>query len=322
MPRAAGVQATEPVPLLHVGYLKTGTTWLQQFLFRSWGLPFRRADRRSVNEIFVRPNPLDFSAEAAREALEPFLSKAAATGAVPVLSQERLSGGLSIGGWDAREIACRLAATFPAARALIVVREQSSMILSSYKQYARTGGVMSLGRLIRPTKRLRSTPQFSLKQFEYDRLIGHYRSLFGPERVLVLAFEQFRENRDEFVGRICRFCGVKAPVIEGGETRANASLSGPVLAAKRWFNLLFVTGPQNPGCLIPIGENRVFTAAFCLADRLVPGFVRTWSDRRMLRRIRAAAGDCYRESNARTAEMAGLDLAAYGYDMPRGASNT
>jgi hypothetical protein len=310
---------SEPVPLLHVGYLKTGTTWLQRHLFRSSGLPFRRADRRSVNEIFVRPNPLDFSAGAAREALGPFLRQAAVDGAVPVLSQERLSGGLSIGGWDAREIGCRLAATLPGARVLIVVREQMSMILSSYKQYARTGGVMSLRRMLRPTRRVRSTPQFNVKHFEYDRLIGHYRSLFGPERVLVLAFEQLRQDRDLFVARICRFCGVEAPAIEGGGARANASLSGPVLAVKRWFNLLFVTGPQNPGCLIPVGENRVLTGAFGLADRLVPGFVRRWSDRRMLRSVRAAAGDCFRESNARTAEMTGLDLAGYGYDMPKGS---
>src|SRR5207244_1801138 len=30
-----------------------------------------------------------------------------------------------------------------------------------------------------------------------------------------------------------------------------------------------------------------------------------------------AVGDCYRESNARTANLTGLDLAAYGYDLPQ-----
>ena len=54
-----------------------------------------------------------------------------------------------------------------------------------------------------------------------------------------------------------------------------------------------------------------------LSNRLVPGFVRRWSDRRMLARIARAAGERYRESNARTAEMTGLDLAGYGYDMPQ-----
>lgn len=299
--------------------MKTGSTWLQEHFFRADGLPFRRADRRSVNEIFVRPNPLDFDAGRAREALDPFMRETSAEGGLPVLSQERLSGGLSTGGYDSKEIAGRLAGVFAEARVLIVIREQALMVLSSFKQYARKGGVMPLRRLISPTKRLRSTPQFDLAHFEYDRLIRLYRELFGAGRVLVLPYEFLREDPAGFVAEICRFCGVESPPMDEAGGRANVSHSGPVLAVKLWFNRFFARGPQNPGCIIPVGENRLVRDAFALIDRLVPGFVRRWSDRRMLRRIRAVAGDRYRESNARTAGMTGLNLAGYGYDMPADA---
>jgi Sulfotransferase family len=308
--------STAAVPLLHIGYHKTGSSWLQQYLFRADGHPFRRADRRQVNEIFVRPNPLDFKADSARQALGSFLSQAAEDRAVPVLSQERLSGGMETGGYDSKENAQRLAAVFPEAKVLIVIRQQISMILSSYKQYARKGGVMSLKRFIKPTRRLRSTQQFDLAHFEYHRLIAHYQNLFGFERVLVLPYELFRADANAFVERIYRFCQLEPKTVTQTGKRVNVSFSGPVLAVKLWFNRLFARGPQNPGCIIPTGENRVVTAAFGLADRLIPGFLRRWSDGRMLRLIRKVSGDRYRWSNAETAELTGLDLESFGYDMP------
>ena len=51
---------------------------------------------------------------------------------VPVISHERLSGYPHSGGHDSKEIAHRLAAVFPNAKVVIVIREQKSMILSNY----------------------------------------------------------------------------------------------------------------------------------------------------------------------------------------------
>ncbi len=308
--------AEDSPPLLHIGYQKTGTTWLQEYFFTVDGPVFRRADRRTVNELFVRPNPLDFDAAATRRALEPFMAETRAAGALPVLSQERLSGAITLGGYDCKEIAERLAAVYPGARVLIVIRKQDGMILSNYKQYARTGGVMPLKRFLRPSKRVRSQAQFDLAFFEYDRLIRAYRELFGPERVLVLTYESLREDPAGFIAAVAGFCGVPVPPMTGlGETR-NTSYSGPILAVKRWFNHVFVNVPDNPGCLIPVGENRLVKKAFARINRLVPGFLARWADRRMLEAIRAAAGDRYRASNALTAKLTGLDLASWGYDLP------
>ena len=304
-------------PLVHIGYHRTGTTWLQWNLFSHTSRGFLAAPRKEINEILVRPNALDFDAEAARAAFRDSIQGAADEGLVPVLSQERISGNYCCGGYDNKEVAHRVHRLFPGAKVLIVIREQRSMVLSGYKQYAREGGVQGLSRFLHPKKRLRSWPVFDLAYFEYDRLIRCYRELFGADRVLVLPYEMLRSEPEQFVSRICEVCGTSVPEGLDYSRRDNVSYTGPVLAVKRWFNLFFMRGPMNPGCIIPVGENWIVRELFKLSNRLVPGFVRRWSDRRMLARIARAAGERYRESNARTAEMTGLDLAGYGYDMPQ-----
>ena len=57
-----------------------------------------------------------------------------------MVSFPRLSGHPYSGGYDSRMIADRVAEVFPEARILIVIREQRSMIVSTYKQYVNAGG--------------------------------------------------------------------------------------------------------------------------------------------------------------------------------------
>src|SRR5262245_6185327 len=97
-----------------------------------------RADAPSREIIRIRP--LEFDAAAVRATFEPALRKIRDQGLLPVVSNERLSGHPSSGGYDSKEIADRLAAVFPEGRVLIVIREQHSVIESVYKQYVLAGG--------------------------------------------------------------------------------------------------------------------------------------------------------------------------------------
>ena len=60
-------------PLVHIGYHKTGTTWLQNHLFArqdaGFFVPFDR--KTTLNRILIEPYPLVFDADAARDALRP-----------------------------------------------------------------------------------------------------------------------------------------------------------------------------------------------------------------------------------------------------------
>jgi hypothetical protein len=59
----AGTMTNQKV-LLHVGYHKTGTTWLQKFLFNNGDYGFvSPMSIKDMMDFIALPNPLDFSGD-------------------------------------------------------------------------------------------------------------------------------------------------------------------------------------------------------------------------------------------------------------------
>jgi hypothetical protein len=303
--------------LLHVGYHKTGTTWLQRDVF-SGGVPgFALPWHRGVlNDAFVTVHDFDFTRQGALDLLETTRRVPESSDTVDVLSHERLSGNPHSGGYDSRWIADRLHATFPSAHVLIVIRRQPEMILSAYKQYVREGGAQPLDRYLHPPRRGRArVPQFSLGFFEYDRLIRCYHELFGSAAVLVLPFESLGPDPVAFVARISSLAGVAAPA-SVPDGRRNVGLSGVSVGAKRRFNFWFARDAVNPAA--PFDWPRVAHGVRVRIDRVdskLPAGWRTRSDRRLEAAVRAETEGRYADSNRRTAELTGLDLASFGYEL-------
>lgn len=310
--------------LIHIGYHKTGTNWIKDEVFarEEFGLtlPFTRKQEISAELVF--PNALDFDAERARARFGPALEEAEARGLVPVVSAERLCGSPHSGGYDSKEIADRLAATFGEAKVLIVIREQRAMVLSTYLQYVRAGGTASLRDYLEPPDRGRARlPMFSFAHFEYDRLAGYYRRLFGDGNVHVLPYELFRSDPPEFVRSVLRFIGVPEPRDEvlaalPYGARRNVSFSGASLRLRRAFNFLFVRDRVNVTPIFPVERaGRRWGPRLERIDARLPRAIRGPFDRRLQARTAEIVGDRYRESNARTQLLAAADLAAFGYDV-------
>src|SRR5215204_3443216 len=138
-------------PLLHIGYHKTGTTWLQRHVFGDSGMGF---SQMGGAQRLIAVNPFDFRPKRIRKQMERKMGQAQALGLVPVLSSERLAEEPHFGGYDSEFIAGPLAAVFPNAKILVVIREQTSMFLSIYKEYIRRGGAASLRQYLTPHSRL------------------------------------------------------------------------------------------------------------------------------------------------------------------------
>ncbi len=152
--------------LIHIGYHKTATTWLQKSLFENAEAGFARpiSSHEAIMKL-VGPNSFDFEAYQCGAVLLPKIKAAREQGLSPVLSTERLSGLPWYGGYDSKELSRRLAAVFPGARILIVIREQKSMLLSNYNQYIKHGGMWPIQQFLTPPFILRmraTTPTFSL----------------------------------------------------------------------------------------------------------------------------------------------------------------
>jgi hypothetical protein len=307
--------------LIHIGYHKTGSGWLRRVFFVNPDTGFGWIGKSKMSHPvrrLVAAGPFEYDAAASRREFDPLLQRVESEGLVPVIAFERLAGHPFSGGYDSKEIANRLAETFPEGRVLIVIREQRSMILSTYKQYVRQGGTLSLAHFMEPpiSKSL-PVPGFDLRYFEYDHLLTHYRRLFGPDAVLALTYEQFHADPVAFVGEIARFAGQP---IESGllrslpfETISNPSPSAAEIGLLRRLNRLSWTSDKNPTPLYASAANNrpLRRLAAVLEQRAVsPQRVSARREAALRRLVAETVGDRYTASNRVTSEITGIDLAA------------
>jgi hypothetical protein len=304
---------TEPV--IHIGYHKTGTTWLQRKLFANAELGYRRIALTQGGVDLHRIHDLDFDAARCRAEMAPKLEHCEREGLIPVISSMRLSGNPHSGGYDSRSIADRLAAVFPGARVVVVIREQRSMILSTYAQYVKAGGPCSLrAYLLTPDDARR--PGFRFEQLRYDRLIAHYQRLLGKERLLVETYERFRDEPHAFAETVAAFCGGKAPPPEAEGAVLNRSLGPLALSLLRWLNPF--VNPDSLNGWSPYAVRWLNKPTRLLVDgidRLAPRALKDGIQRRWRAHIEAESEGRYEESNRRTAALTGLDLARFGYRL-------
>lgn len=195
--------------LLHIGFHKTGTTFLQRRIFNQPALGFDlvwSVGNAWPTEHFVLTDGHSFDPEGVRAHFE---SSRADPDLIPVISHETLSGNEMQGKYHGEVVAGRLARTFPEAKVVIGIREQVGMVLSLYGQYVRDGGVHDLGdffnvRVDRPGFRSICRPE----QLQYHRTYRMYEALFGAENVCVLPVEMLSQNPQGYLERLGRFCAL------------------------------------------------------------------------------------------------------------------
>lgn len=305
--------------LIHIGLHKTGTTWLQQSIFGAADSGFVRVwPPTIVDDAFLGGNPYSFDAKYAASLIKPFIAQADAARAVPVITHEPLSGRLILNGFDSKTLADRLHATFPDAKILLVIREQRAMMASIYKQYVRTIGTLPPQRYwgeYSPEER-RNNPVPGLEVFEYHRLIEYYQKLFGKDHVLVLAYEQLRDDPVEFVGRIRSFAGLDAvPAVPVDPE--NVALAGAIVPFVRYLNVVLralgLLGPFGG----PVRNGKLRNGLHRMYGRLsswIPSALSQPYDKRLRKIVDGLGDERFARSNAITAELTGLDLKGYGYE--------
>ena len=312
--------------LIHIGYHKTGSGWLRRLFFvnpdTGFGWIGKSKPSHPVRRLVAVP-PFEFDAAASRAEFDPLLQRVEDDGLLPVVAFERLVGHPFSAGYDSKEIANRLAETFPEGRVLVVIREQRSMILSTYKQYVRQGGTLSLAKFVQPSPpKSMPLPGFDLRYFEYHHLLSYYRRLFGPDAVLALTYEQFRADPAEFVAAIARFAGrpLSSDVLESlpFATTSNPSPSATALGLRRRLNKLCWASEVNPAPLFTsaaIGRPLRRLAAALEQPELIPRRLSARNEAALRRLVAEVIGDRYAASNRITAEITGIDLAAFGWPL-------
>ena len=173
--------------LLHVGYHKTATTWMQRALFQEVHGYRPLLSHAEVFDLVVRPHGLRWDPAPARALIAERLAGVPG-GQTPVISSEILSGLPFTGGRESDGLARRLAEVaegLPAEpRILVSIRAQMRMLPSVYMQYIRRGGTMPPETFFAGESEI-GYFGFSPEHFEYDRFVALYQRLFGRAAVHV-----------------------------------------------------------------------------------------------------------------------------------------
>lgn len=181
--------------LLHVGYPKTGSKFLQRWLaahpdvaFSYWGIAGFR-DAHALMAAAAGPLPA-WHATSHEALLSP----------LPHFEDLGAGGATSLPTREGQRTACAmLARLFPGAQVLIVLRGYEALIRSFYAELV-VGG--SAYRFADFCQALLGQVEAGSDVFDFDAAIGSYSEAFGDERLLVLPYELLRDRPDDFFGAI------------------------------------------------------------------------------------------------------------------------
>jgi hypothetical protein len=305
--------------LIHPGFHKTGTTFLQKEVFTDARLFRLLWWHVEVDRFVARPHDLDFDPQPGRDDIAALRAEPSGPGLIDVVSSEILCGTPFYGSRESAVRARRLKAVFGEGRILITVRKQQAIIRAVYVQYLKQGGTLG------PEAFFDQKPEedyfgFDPKTFEFHKLAELYAELFGKDNVLVLTQETLQRDPDEFLRRLCVFCGVEngaERVSMGDKDKQGVSPPASGLPVLRLANR-FRGGPANPemrGGLKPLGD--LLEKAAYRQTLLFRG-----ERERLEAAVRARFASGFAASNGRLQQFATCDLQALGYEMPAPAPAT
>lgn len=300
-------------PLIHIGYHKTATTWMQRALFKKVYGYQQLATHEDVFEHIVRPHGLWFDPAPMQQLISAGIAELP-EGAVPVISSELLCSNPFYGGIQSDKFAERLSVIAPDARILISIRAQMRILPSIYMQYLSRGGTMP------PSLFFAERPElgyfaFDARHLEYDRLVAKYQALFGAENVHILTQESLKSDKEHVLNRLAEFCGNQLySGLSGNASKAQA-VSYPEHAAPILRRINHIQkSTLNPAPVISLGRSpRGLYRVVGTALKRRPLSLLFGRSRPVSHYVRQNFAGRYTASNARLAELTGgtLDLSGY-----------
>lgn len=299
--------------LIHVGYHKTATTWMQRRLFMPEHGWRQIAGHAEVFTHVVSPHGLVFD-PAPMRALVAARAAAAGEGEALVISSEILSGNPFYGGRESDIYAERLAQIAPGARILVSIRNQLRILPSIYMQYILRGGTQTPERFFEGT----DEPGyfgFSAAHFFYDRLVARYQELFGAGNVYLLTQESLLQDVDLAAENLARFCGNARfkKLVESARAASGVSYPEHAVPVLRRVNHV-QSSTLNPTPVLGLGRTpkglyRIL--GYLLRRQPLSGLLKTYRPVSSLVRHRFAG--VYDESNRRLLAAAAHPLDLTGY---------
>lgn len=299
---------TFPV-LLHPGFHKTGTTFLQDVVFDDARNFIQPWSRPLIAEQMIDPHELAFDVKTVRAR---FLAEMPATSgkAIPVLSEEGLSGNPFNGARESAAMARKLRAVFDNAKVLITVRAQRGILRATYIQYLKAYGRRPPEQFFWPP-RYPEFCAFDPDAYQFDRLVRFYVELFGARNVLVLPQELLRKDQAQFLHMLGAFVGRDLRDMRGGKEGRNVS---PGAGGMRFLRIGNRFAPSAFNETAPPGASWLLSTVFRSLGYRQSGLFS--ADVSRMAQLLDRFDGYYRESNLLLQQYCPVDLAALGFDLP------
>ncbi len=278
--RAAGEPSAQaeqrPVCLIHVGYHRTGTSFLQTELF-----------------------PLIASSALTQDLDEANRNAADTTLRTAIFSSEFLSSDLVS---DKPELAAELVRQFPGARILIGIRSQYSLVRGVYHLHVKGGGTEDYEAFVE-----RCCGQL----FDFAGLVDAYRGAFGPDNVFVLPHEDLSRDPLGQMAALLRFMGSDPAIaLKVCNQRVKPSAGEPTMRMLHLRNRLIA-----PLRKFWPSAHRQIVYRGLPGSRLIDwAFAKLLSLPRDS--VRPIIRNAYADSNARLFSVLGKSIADYDYPQP------
>ncbi len=194
---------------IHIGYPKTGTTYLQKYFSSVHSEKINYIGQRKIWDTLHKicyQDEFSYSEQVAYTEISLHLKDT-----INIISFESLVGNVFHKQVNAKLIADRIKSLFPQAKIIITIRNQKKWLYSIYKQYIHEGGTISLNSFFNYDETGFNSSwelddqRFNVNCFSYDKLINYYKSIFGFDNVKVLLFEEFLTDKKVYINRLNQF---------------------------------------------------------------------------------------------------------------------
>ena len=207
--------------LIHIGYPKAGSTFLQAWFERHPELRYMPGGLGGFHDVYEMARPPGRAYKYYVTSFEGLSTPHESAGGVR----------LDFGGAEPERqdpvkenqasVCAVLKSVFPGSRVLIVTRGFKGMIISAYSQSVRMGGRLHLeGMCQKLAERLQNDAQH---YYDYDYLIRLYGEAFGEENLIVMPYDLLRDDEAKFLAVLEERLGLEH--VETKLGRVNPSLT-------------------------------------------------------------------------------------------------
>ena len=314
---------------IHLGYPKAGSTFLQKQVFNQVanyeGVGAFSNDLMGV--IFNEPFDVLKAQTLKRRLIKDVNEKTAIISheliLLPRLHDEELlqrfrkrslKRGLVIQEKINEEQPCKnLKTLFPEGKIILVIRNQFDITLSEFAHRLRED--------IHPWNNIRNMHRFFAETFVsklYDQTIQMLYQIFGKENVLVLPFELLNRQPEKFVESITRFTGFNFQLINYKPENTGTYEYAAVLKLR--FQKRMERLRQSNFAGIRFVSDFIYNSILSqplLSSFMYSRFKKKYGNQRVTadEKIKKEFAPFFAQSNMRTQELTGINLAEFGYCM-------